>query len=359
MRRIYINGRFLVQKITGVQRYATETIKALDKLIGEDMELQKTYCEILLPKTAERYCYVSLQHIRMKQVGRLSGHLWEQIELPYYSRKGFLLNLCNCAPLIKKNQMVAFHDAAVCGVPETFSFIFRWWYKMMFRFLGYRLQNILTVSKFSKEELHKYFSIHLNKIHVTYNGIEHINRITPDNRILGKHHLKQKKYVLAVSSINPSKNFKLILHAAQKEKLKDKKFVIAGTKNTKIFKEEATNIPNNVKFIGYVSDEELVALYRNAACFVYPSLYEGFGIPPVEAMACGCPVIVSNRGSLPEICGDGALYCDACNSEDLADKIDSLLSNEPLCAELIPKAYNIAEKYTWESVARKILAQEW
>ncbi len=355
--KIYINGRFLTQRITGVQRYAIEISKALDKLILINNKLRKNSYEILVPSNFRKN--VSFENIKVNRVGKLSGHLWEQIELPFYSRKGVLVNFCACAPLIKRKQVVTIHDAAMSAIPESFTFSFRIWYKIMSYILGHRLDTIYTVSEFSRRELHKYFSIDLKKIIVTYNGVDHIKKMFIDENIFHKHGIKKSEYILAVSSMNPSKNFKLILQAAQNEKLKDKKFIIVGGTYTKIFGKIDIKIPNNVKFIGYVSDEELVALYRNAACFVYPSLYEGFGIPPVEAMACGCPVIVSNRGSLPEICGDGALYCDAYNSEDLADKIDSLLSNEPLRAELIPKAYNVAEKYTWESVARKIIAQEW
>ena len=211
--RIYINGRFLTQRITGVQRYALEITKALDNLISKDTAFQKHEYIVIAPKNV--LYKVKLKNMSFIQRGILKGHLWEQFELPVYSRDGFLMNFCNCAPLIKRNQTVTIHDAAVSAVPHAFSLAFRTWYKMMFMWLGRSLKQIFTVSEFSKKELHKYYGIPLNKIHVTYNGIDHIKNLEVDEGIIDREDLKEKKYVLAVSSMNPSKNFSLVLDVAR------------------------------------------------------------------------------------------------------------------------------------------------
>ena len=335
--RYYINGRFLTQRITGVQRYAREMTLALDRLLQEKRLCEDEYVILIPPDFHEN---LECQCIKTRVCGRLSGHLWEQIELPYFAKDGFLINFCNCAPLIKKNQTVTIHDAAIAAFPNAYSWKFRIWYKIMYTVLGKRLGTIFTVSNFSRDELHKYFNIDKEKIHITYNGVEHLQAIYPDNRILDK---VPKNYVLAVSSQNPTKNFKLIIEAARQ--MSKVQFVIAGGMNTKVFNEKMKSTLSNVHYVGYVSDEELVSLYHNARVFVYPSLYEGFGIPPLEAMLNGSRVIVSKEASLPEICGKYAIYCDAYNCNDLIKKIQD-------CIDCINVSSNkmvakIKEKYSW------------
>ena len=102
--------------------------------------------------------------------------------------------------------------------------------------------------------------------------------------------------------------------------------------------------------------EDLIKLYRSASCFVFPSFYESFGFPPLEAMACGCPVVVSNAGSLPEICGDAAVYCDPFNANDIAEKIMLVITNETLQEELRQKGMAQAKKFSWERCARETFA---
>lgn len=348
MKKIYINGRFLTQKITGVQRYAEEIIKAIDSQVIDKVNYKWI---LLVPKNIIRN--LKLENIEIKKIGYLKGHLWEQIELPFYSKDGILLNFCGCAPIIKKNQMTTIHDAAVCVMPESFSFLFRTWYKLMFYILGKRARKIFTVSEFSKKEINRFFNIPFDKIEITYNGIDHILQIEPDESIFNKLKIEKNNYVLAVSSLNPSKNFKLILKVAKK--LQNVNFVIAGGTNSNIFKEQGLEITSNVNFIGYVNDEELIALYKYANCFVYPSIYEGFGIPPIEAMSCRCPVIVSNIDVLREVCGKGALYCDIKDVDNLTNKIQQIYNNIINIDELIEEGKKNIKKYKWNNSARKII----
>ena len=343
--RIYINGRFLTQRITGVQRYALEITKALDNLISKDTAFQKHEYIVIAPKNV--LYKVKLKNMSFVQRGILKGHLWEQFELPVYSRDGFLMNFCNCAPLIKRNQTVTIHDAAVSAVPYAFSLAFRTWYKMMFMWIGRSLKQIFTVSEFSKKELHKYYGIPLNKIHVTYNGIDNIKNLEVDEGIIDREDLKEKKYVLAVSSMNPSKNFSLVLDVARL--MPDVEFIIAGGSNAKVFKAAGLDVPQNARLIGYVSDEELMALYRHASVFVYPSLYEGFGIPPLEAMMCGCPVVVSDIEVFHEVYGDSVIYCSANAYKEWKGVLDDLLGS--VCD--INRDWEIY--YTWENLTKKVI----
>jgi len=352
---IYINGRFLTQKITGVQRFGYEVLKSLDHLLSEK-KIKHTFI-ILMPNFNKQGKY-NFKNLKLVEVGKLQGHLWEQLELPSYAKGGLLINFCNTGPIFKRNQIVTIHDAAVYGFPSAFSFQFRTWYRFLLFWLGKNAKRILTVSEFSKRELMKYFSINPEKIRVVTEGKEQILTIQSNEEIIRKHNLEKGKYVLAVSSLNPNKNFRSIIQAIAflEDKNKNFDFVIAGGTNPQVFKGSDLKIESsNVKYVGYVSDEELKALYENAGCFVYPSFYEGFGLPPLEAMACGCPVIVSKRASLPEVCGDSALYCDPEDSEDIANKIASVLENKELRKELSEKGHQRSMIFTWERCAQQIL----
>lgn len=346
--KIYINGRFLTQRITGVQRYALEMTKAIDEIISNDTYLQSNEYVIITPQNI--LYSLELKNIRVMRKGILHGHAWEQLELPLYTLDGFLINFCGCAPLLKFNQTVTIHDAAVSAMPNSFSWAFRTWYKLMFMWLGRSLEHIFTVSEFSKKELHKYYDIPLSKIHVTYNGIDHIKKFKADESIIDREDLKGKKYVLAVSSMNPSKNFPLVLDVARL--MPDVEFIIAGGSNEKVFKSAGLDVPQNARLIGYVSDEELMALYHHASVFVYPSLYEGFGIPPLEAMMCGCPVVVSDIEVFHEVYGDSVEYCDCYNVTKWKQVIENVLTDKK---KYYMDICQCTKLYTWNNTAKLVL----
>lgn len=350
---IFINGRFLTQPITGVQRYAHELVKKLDNAIESSAIIKSIYSFCIIAPQNVQY-KLPLKNISIKYVGKCQGHLWEQLELPFYSRDGLLISLCNAAPLIRSNQIVTIHDAAVFGFPLAYSFIFRAWYKILLIGLGKRARRIVTDSHFSKKELVHYCNVKEEKLEVIYLGKEHIFDCKADQSILVKNSLVNKPFVLAVSSLNPNKNFGSIIKAIQLIDNENIDFVIAGGTNPKIFSKKGEALPDCVKHVGYVTDGELRALYEHATSFIYPSFYEGFGLPPLEAMSCGCPVIVSNSASLPEVCGDAALYCDPYSPADIADKIKLVLNDKLLRSQLVQKGLERAQFFTWEQSVRQV-----
>jgi glycosyltransferase involved in cell wall biosynthesis len=351
---VYINGRFLTQEITGVQRYALEVIKSLDYMLGIGEISKNKYSVTLLIPRHVKY-KPKLKHIHVKSIGRLKGHIWEQSELLYYSRNGLLLNLCNSGPIFKSNQIITIHDAAVYAIPHTFSLTFRTWYKFLLKRLAAHSKRVITDSNFSKKEIIKHTRISAEKVRIIYLGKEHLLNIEMDNSILLKHNLKHESFILAVSSMNPNKNFQSIVKAIKILGNNNIEVVIAGGRNSKVFGQLNNMLSANVKELGYITDNELKSLYENALCFVYPSFYEGFGLPPLEAMACGCPVIVSNAASLPEVCGDAALYCDPHSPEDIADKIFKLINNKELRDSLSEKGLKRSKQFTWEKCAEETM----
>ncbi|RDU37556.1 glycosyltransferase family 1 protein [Neobacillus piezotolerans] len=351
---IYINGRFLTQTITGVQRYALEIVKIIDRFISKGIIDKEKYEFILLIQRRNQHS-LELNNIQIQKIGNLKGQLWEQLELPFFSSGYLLVNLCNTAPVLKTNQVLTIHDAAASANKENFSLFFRIWYQLLHRILPFRTKRILTVSNFSKNELLKYYPIQKDKMNVVYLGIEHMNDVQLDNKILCQYDLLSTKYILAVSSINPNKNFNGIIEALKYIKSEEVQIVIVGHRDNPIYKEADIPPSTKIKFVGYVTDEELKALYKNASCFVFPSFYEGFGLPPLEAMSSGCPVIASNRASLPEVLGDSALFCDPENPRDIAEKIEILLNNHNIRAVYQQRGLEKSRQYSWERCGKELI----
>ncbi|WP_123041928.1 glycosyltransferase family 4 protein [Cohnella candidum] len=351
---LYINGRFLTQAITGVQRYAVELVKQWDGLLASgDGETAEYRFTLLVPPGAIHD--LNLKRIRVKQVGRIGGHAWEQLVLPWHARDGWLVNLCNTGPLSKRRQIATIHDAAVYEFPHSFSFAFRSAYRVIQNGLGIMAQRIITVSQFSKTQLTRHCRIPESKIRVVALGNEHVRELRADPGIFAKHGIEPKRYLLAVSSHNPSKNFANLVKAVECLENADYDIVIAGGANAKIFGRSDLPVSGKIKQIGYVTDGELKALYEGAACFVFPSLYEGFGLPPLEAMACGTPVVVSDAASLPEVCGEAALYCDPRDPRNIARQIGTVMSDERIRETLSESGRRQAARFTWGACARQTL----
>jgi glycosyltransferase involved in cell wall biosynthesis len=354
MKLICVNGRFLGRKLTGVDRFAIELLRAWDDFYAkQDPAVAGITIEVLGPK--DTATPQGLRHIAIRWVGQFQGQTWEQVDLPLAKGNSLLVSLCNTAPAFLSNQIVAIHDAATAAIPNAFSTKFRLWYRLLMPMLGWRAKVVLTVSQFSIGQLEKHFNIPKSKITVVSEGGEHILREPADENALDKFDLRKRPYVFAVSSMAGHKNFKLVLEALAL--LPDAPFdvAIAGGANSNVFGSAGDLQSTRVKWLGYVTDGELRSLYEGAMCFVFPSLYEGFGIPPLEAMHCGCPVLASTAASIPEVCGDAALYFDPLSPAELAAKLNQITTDAELRASLSKAGMVQAKKFSWEKGARQLL----
>jgi glycosyltransferase involved in cell wall biosynthesis len=346
---VVVNSRFLTQKVSGVQRYAIEISKQLKKLYPETRFISPE--NIIHKELADRLGAV--------EYGTLKGHLWEQIELPRYLKENnrpLLINLANTAPFSYNNQIVTICDLSFLRNPKWFSKKFYFYYKFLIPRIAKNSLKIITISEFSKNEIIELLNAHESKIKVIHcGGSEEFVNLT-DNDLAIDH--SKKRYILSVSTLGPRKNLELLILAFQKLKLPDLQLTIVGSKNNVFAGNNLINLTNadkNIIFTGYISDRELNSLYRNAALFVYPSLYEGFGIPPLEAMGCGVPVVVSNVASLPEVCGDAAYYVDPRNVESISEGIYRVLTDENLRNTLILKGLERIKLFSWEKAAKEVL----
>jgi glycosyltransferase involved in cell wall biosynthesis len=351
--RISVNGRFLGQRITGAQRYARELLLALDRCLLEQQDRNRLSMTVLVPRTTSGPRLVAGA---LRAVGRAQGQLWEQLELPRHVGSTVLLNLCNTAPITGRNMVATILDASVYAVPEAYSLAFRTWYRIMIPSVGRRARRVITISNFSRGELHRYAGITPEKTTVIPGSGEHVLEHSPDQAVLPRLGLGSRPYILAVSSQSRHKNLTGIVAAFNQLGSVDVDLVLAGGGNPRVFNATASGSGERVRVAGYVTDAELRALYQHAACLLYPSLYEGFGLPPLEAMACGCAVITSRAASLPEVCGDAALYCNPNDPADIARALRLVLQDENLREDLRRRGLERSARFRWTDSARSLLA---
>jgi glycosyltransferase involved in cell wall biosynthesis len=349
---ISVNGRFLGQRITGAQRYARELLLAIDRCLLKQQNGDRFSLTVLLPRSTPA---PPLSAGVSRTVGRGHGQLWEQLQLPRYVDGSVLLNLCNTAPITGRNMVATILDASVYAVPEAYSLAFRTWYRVMIPRVGQRAVRVITISEFSRGELHRYARIHPEKITVIPGSGEHILERSPDQAVLPRLGLGARPYVLAVSSQSKHKNLAGVIAAADLLGSVDFDLVLAGGGNSRVFSSVTGGAGERVRVAGYVTDAELRALYQSATCLLYPSLYEGFGLPPLEAMACGCPVITSRVASLPEVCGDAVLYCDPTEPGDIARATGLVLQDEGLRENLRLRGLERSAGFRWSDSADSML----
>lgn len=323
---LLIDGRVLRHKYTtGVQRYARGIINALKKV--------NFNFDIACPNTQNR----PLQHF------------WEHLLLPIKS-KNYDILFCpgNIAPLwkYKKTKLVTtIHGLAYLSHPEAYTKSFRLYYRYFMPAILRKSDAVITVSNSEKQILLDKYPWVENKLNVIQNGID-------DIFLKQKVVLNKKNYILYIGSLNPLKNFSRLIEAFSKIAAKiPHRLIIAGVK-PQIFHKTDIKHHEKIEYLNPKNDQELVDLYLNAALFVFPSLYEASPFPPLEAMACGCPVIASNIPSIIERCGDAAIYCDPNSTDDIATKMIKLLNDKILSEEYIKKGLERVKIYSWENAAR-------
>ncbi len=346
---IYLNLFFLTKKNKGgVYRFAWNMLIALDQQINKLNLTAEVKFIGLLPRTKHTEI-PDLNNISIKEVSSIkSHHMWEQFILPLFVKKNFLINLCNFAPVFKSNQLCVIHDALVFRYPESYSKKIVYLSKIFYRLIVQNTNYIATVSEFSASEILKCIGKPKNEIIILGNSAENFSRYESDNKILVKYALEKNKYALCVFSQENSfyKNVDRFIKAIAEIKFK---FVIVGNASAKYFTKN-TNILN----IGFVSNPELKSLYQNAHSFIMPSMYEGFGIPILEAMSSGCMVICSDIPVFHEIAASAAIYFDPYNKIDMANIVQTALSQQPQ-KDLIQLGYQQVAKYKWNNLSLKLL----
>ncbi len=348
-----INGRFVTLPFSGVQRYAFEIVRELDELAAEGHPLTDgLVLELLIPPDVRTV--LPLRTIPIRPVGRGGGQLWEQTMLPAAVRGG-LLNLGNTGPVALSKQIICLHDVNTRVCPDSYSFAFRALYRILHPILGRRARLVTTVSYYSADQLITYGIAAKEKLVVIPDGHEHATRWRPEHSAKTRL-VAGPKTIFTLGSPAPHKNIGLLLGlAANLDKL-GLRLAIAGMSDSRVFQKLAqADSAGNVVWLGRLSDDEIAAMLRDCLCLAFPSFVEGFGLPAVEAMAWGCPVVASDRASLPEICGDAALYASPDDPKAWHDQIFRLSRDPALAQDLVAKGRAQVNKFSWRKSAELYL----
>ena len=337
VKKVIINGKFLSQKITGVQRYARETLNRLDSLV-ENLDIELAIAE-------DAKDIPNLKNIKKKILSGKASVFWEQIKLPIYIKKqnAIGVHLCHVAPIIKPD-IVCIHDANVLRNPQWFTKTLVICYGLIHSACALRAKKILTVSNFSKKELQAIFKIKDSRIENIGSGWQHIERIPYAVDTLERYNLKSKSFYFSLGTQAPHKNMKWIYQCARSNP--NETFVLSGSFYNKVFKKTTESLPPNVRYLGYLSDSDVKTLMKECKAFLFPSLYEGFGLPPLEALSMGTTIFASDIPIMREI------FEDSVNYIDIHSQNYSLQSGFPNGSD---KKASILGKYNWQFVAEKIL----
>lgn len=329
-RRVLVNTRCLRKPLSGVQRYTKNLVDELGAKITTIVPAFNTH-------------------------GSLSGHFWEQTILPFHCRNMLLWSPANVGPVAVTTQVLTLHDMSVMDHPEWFSRSFASLYHFLLPKLISRVQTIITDSEHAKSRILAHFKIREERIEVVPLAAgKNFRRaseseINDAKKLLGIH----EPYLLAVGSIDPRKNLQRVVEAWSlvQNRLPDVSLIVVGGHSNVFRHSEFRRLPSRTTFSGRVDDAVLPALYSGAAAFLYPSLYEGFGLPVLEAMACGTPVLASSTTSIPEVAGTAAMLVNPENTSEIAEGILAILKDSAIQNTLRSRGIAQASKFSWARTA--------
>ncbi len=329
-----VNGRFLERRITGVERYAGEILSRLPGSV-----------RIVRPRRA---------------AGGLAGHLWEQLSLPAQLPAGSVLwSPANTGPLAVASQVLTLQDLAPLEHPEWFQPAFSWWYRFFLPILACKVRRIITSSEYMRRKVMRRFSIPDQQVIVVPGGVDP-QRFHP-NAARRPSMTGEQPYILFVGSLEPRKNLTMLLEAWAEigPRFPGFSLAIAGAggphASSRVFR--PVSFPGGlerVHYLGYVPDAVLPTLYAGAALFVFPSLEEGFGLPVLEAMASGAPVVASAAGALPEVTAGAALLFDPSHPALLSAALVKCLRSRELRGWLCEKGLERSGQFSWDASAARM-----
>lgn len=381
------------ERKVGIGEYSFELIKEFEKITNSKNQIlnnaEKIQFQIYLkdeprpemPKEGPNWKYIIVGPKK----------LWTQIGLPFYlfthfPRPNVFFTPTHYAPRFSPvPTAISVMDLSYIHFPELFAKKDLYQLKNWTKYSVENAAKIFTISKASRDDIIKAYTVQSSRVVVTYPGI----KPSMKDQVLSIKQLQEKyniggNYILFVGTLQPRKNIERLIEAfarikgegekgdkdsgpdfakattgEQARMTKDLELVIVGKKGW-LYEQilqapKKFGVENDVKFLDFVADEELPSLYKHALCYVLPSLYEGFGLPVVEAMKYGCPVITSNVSSLPEAGGNAALYVDPLRVDDIAEKIQKVITNPKLREEMVKKGYTHSKQFSWEKAARETL----
>jgi glycosyltransferase involved in cell wall biosynthesis len=277
-----------------------------------------------------------------------AGHAWEQALLPLVSRPARLIYCpAGLAPLASRRNVIVIHDAAVLHHPEWYGSLYATYQRRLLPALAHRARHVVTVSEFARREIVETLGVGPERVSVVPNGVAEQFTPAADPEPARAAHGLERPYVLAVGSRIARKNLGVLHQAVRRLDSAGIELVSAGSGRGYM----RPGPDAAVRILGYVEDSDLPGLYAGALALAMPSLYEGFGLPCLEAMACGTPVVAARRAALPETCGDAALLVDPDDAEGLADALLAAATDGDIRARLIARGRKRADLFPWSRSA--------
>ena len=363
--RIGIDCRIFSSNFTGIGRYAHELVKELIRINDQHKRKhefvlffnQPEYSKYEPPNLSVKKVLVNAKHYSLKEQTKFPRILKREncdiIHFPHF----------NVPILYRRPYIVTIHDLTLSLFPghKMTKWFHRLAYHLTIKNATKTAKKVIAVSQNTKQDIMNHLNIPEEKIEVIYNGISDKFTLIQDPSITEKtleKHKITKQFLLYTGVWRSHKNLPRLIEAfalLRHEKNLNLQLVITGKPDPHYpeVKEttKALNLENDIIFTGLVEENELIHLYNAAHIYVFPSLYEGFGFPPLESMKCGTPVVASNRSSIPEVCGEeNAIFFDPESSQDIADKIEILFKDVDLQAELIEKGFAHALQFSWEKM---------
>ena len=343
-----LNGRFVGQPQTGVQRYARSVAGAMDRRLGAAGDRAVILAPVGTPDP-------HLGAMPLREIGPGDGQAWEQGTLPA-RWGGRLLNLGNTAPAGKRDQVVCIHDANVFEMPDSYGRAFRTLYRTLQPAIARRAARIATVSGDSARQIARHLPVLARDVAVLPNGHEHALAWDPGRAWKASVGLADfrrggtRPFVLAIGSRARHKNLALMAILAPRLAERGIDVVVAGGRGAVFNAVETAGAPSLFE-LGDVTDDDLAYLLDEALCLAFPSWTEGFGLPIVEAMARGCPVVSSNRASMPEVCGDAAILASPDDPEAWLAAIARLAGSEDLRRDFAGRGRERVGRFSWDTTA--------
>ncbi|MES0139266.1 glycosyltransferase family 4 protein [Mesorhizobium sp. M0016] len=355
-RRWTINGDFTTLRRNGIARYAHEVTMALDALISEGHPLGRDLeIDLVVPRQPAEPLH--LKAIAVRVVPEFNRprlpQFWVQAQLPWHVPGG-LVSFCNLAPVVLRRQIACIHDMHTRLMPSSYGRGFRWAHRLILPLLGRRAARITTVSQLSRSHLVAFGIAREENIVVTYNGSDHAKKWDATISSLAVN--RGRPYVVCLGRRDQEyKNMGLLAKLASFLDEMGLDLWMPGDIDETTVLRHVPKMPANIILLGRISDHDFKKALEGALCFLFPSRIEGFGLPAIEAMASGCPVIASTSPCLPEICGDSALYADPDDVQSWVENVRQLAVDPDMRKRMVGKGHTRASSYSWRWIAWKYL----